>query len=244
MTLATPVNELKFYYHVSDLIGNNYSPQAKALNIKSINEMSKANESLIKNRSFIREVSQSVPDFLFSSPTHVNRPNSGLKEHVSNKSVKLPPISDSKQLEETEGSILSHNITNNTSNDHYENSQLGSTSILHGSTPNKPKPTTKRINYASTLLDDENETDITSLKSFGSRFNFSNSILPSHSVKSYGAPTSVSTNPAQKYKIKRSQSLIYNDTDSMLESKLNGFDTIEEHHNESETVKERHNRHE
>lgn len=45
MTLATPVNELKFYRHISDLIGNNYSPQAKNLNIKSIGDSSSRNLS-------------------------------------------------------------------------------------------------------------------------------------------------------------------------------------------------------
>ena len=74
MTLATPVNELKFYYHVSDLIGNNYSPQAKSLNIKSLNEFNKLNEmtSPIKTTPN-RIATQSVPDFLFASSKEANR---------------------------------------------------------------------------------------------------------------------------------------------------------------------------
>jgi hypothetical protein len=36
-TLATPISEMNVFRNTSDLIGNNYSPLAKDLNIKRIN---------------------------------------------------------------------------------------------------------------------------------------------------------------------------------------------------------------
>lgn len=43
LTLATPISEVKFYRHTSDIIANKYSPQAKTLNIKSIGELNNRN---------------------------------------------------------------------------------------------------------------------------------------------------------------------------------------------------------
>lgn len=51
LTIATPINEVKFFRNTSDLIGNNYSPQAKDLNVKSINEFSKSSKIIFRKKS-------------------------------------------------------------------------------------------------------------------------------------------------------------------------------------------------
>ena len=226
MTLATPVNELKFYYHVSDLIGNNYSPQAKSLNIKSLNEFNKVNETppSITKSTLSRKVTQSVPDFLFTSSNHVNRvsPN---KENSFSKSVKLPPIVDIMHSEDNGTTDAFSNILNgNCENGIKENSKNTNPSFIPQT--KQQKLFKRRNNF---FLDDDNET-VTSVKSLGSNVNFSNhsgSVTSGISSKTH---MSVNYGPS-KYKIKRSQSFIYQsdyDNDSMFDTKTNGIETIEE----------------
>ena len=226
MTLATPVNELKFYYHVSDLIGNNYSPQAKSLNIKSLNEFNKINDIQASKKTLNRKITQSVPDFLFTSSNHVSRVSPS-KENGYSKSVKLPPIADALHMEEN-GAVenISNLLSENFESNMYENSKNNSTSLTPVIQPKQTK-FFKRKNHL--FLDDDNET-VTSVKSLGSNVNFSNH--SSSLVSGISSKTHMSVNYGpSKYKIKRSQSFIYNsdnDNDSIFDAKPNGIETIVE----------------
>jgi hypothetical protein len=228
MTLATPVNELKFYYHVSDLIGNNYSPQAKSLNIKSLNDFNKLNEMTSPIKSTPNRIAtQSVPDFLFASSKEANRvsPN---KENSFSKSVKLPPIVDAKHTEEN-GDVISNLLSENCESNIFENSKnITSPSFVPVSaTQSKQTKLFKRRNHI--FLDDDSET-VTSVKSLGSNVNFSNHSGSLTSGISSKTHLSVNYGP-NKYKIKRSHSLIFSDydNDSMFDTtKQNGIETIQE----------------
>lgn len=231
MTLATPVNELKFYYHVSDLIGNNYSPQAKSLNIKSINDFSKSNE-MSSNKgtsSFSRIACQSVPDYLFASTTSNSNRNSLMKEASFNKLVKLPPIVDNTAFKQKEDETIdSASIFLN--NEHSESVSLfeaSKTSFMR-SLQSKSKLSKRKV-FANNFFDDENET--ISVKSFGSKIHFTNSTSSKSLSVNYGP---------SRYKIKRSQSLVCDDTvpDSLSSKAANNFDTIQEQNSESEQHKE------
>lgn len=86
LTLATPANQIKFHRKTSDLIANNYSPQAKNLRTRSIHDFNKNNQSLDNLNSYSESNLVKSTNFSYGSWGYLDQ-----------KSIKFPKLEPKKQ---------------------------------------------------------------------------------------------------------------------------------------------------
>jgi hypothetical protein len=71
LTIATPVNEVKFYRQKSDLIGSKYTPQARSFNLKSLQHQQQLPPQ--RNGRGVM-VNESTPEFTAQIRSHIKLP--------------------------------------------------------------------------------------------------------------------------------------------------------------------------
>lgn len=86
LTLATPANQIKFHRKTSDLIANNYSPQAKNLKTHSIQDFNRNNQSIDYLNSYSESNLVKSTNFSYGSWGYLDQ-----------KSIKFPKLEIKKQ---------------------------------------------------------------------------------------------------------------------------------------------------